>query len=143
MSQEARMQVSLQIKRGSAIYQSQPTAFTADVSGFNGPVPGTVSCSQRGTDIDLTQLTTPGGLIRIMNLDAANWIEVGAYDPLLHHFTPMQEYKPGESFIWRMSRKLGTEMGTGTGTGTLESGIRLRIKGVNAAVIVLVEAFDG
>lgn len=140
MADEARISNSLQIKVGSLEYRSQPTAFYADVSTAKGPTPGLVSCTQAGTDVDLSLLTTPG-LCRIQNLDDTNKIIVGRWDPDNSRFYPMMDLLAGETFVIRLAADVEDEY-SGTGTGTTATASTLRIKGTNATCLALVEAFE-
>lgn len=140
MAQEARLQLSLQIKSGNLTYQSQPTVFTADMTGSKGPCPGAITVSPAGTDVDFGQLATPA-LCRIMNLDATNFVSVGIWDPIAVRFHPLAEILHGESYILRLSRHLHQEYGTGTGTG-LSTTTRLRIRADRTNCNVVVEAFE-
>ncbi len=142
MSNEIRVQSSLQVRKGELDYSSRPTSFNANMAGSRGPTPGMVMCSPTGTDIDLTQLAVLGGVCRIQNLDPTNYIECGPYDPNVTTYLPFIELLPGESYPLRLSRFLGSEMGNVPGTGTTGSSVRLRIKGVGGTCPVLVEAFD-
>lgn len=144
MSQESQVQTSLRIKKGNLLYQSQPNAFNADVAGTNGPSPGAVTIATKPTSISFAQLNTMGGLCRIMNIDTTNFVTWGILDSVTHHFYPLGEMLPGETYVLRLSRKLGTEYGTGAGTGTdvVGTGDTLAFKADNAQVVVLVEAFD-
>lgn len=144
MANEAFVQAALRIVKGKLTYQSQPYGFMADVSVANGPTPGAVTVSKYGTDINLSQLAVPG-LCRITNLDDTNYVEYGSYDldSPIGQFFPFGEILPGESYVLRLSRFIGQQLGTGSGTLAREaSGITFRMKAVNASVVVLVEAFD-
>lgn len=140
MANEARLQVSLQIRNGTQNYQSRPSAFAADVSSPGGPSPGQITATEEGTDVDLSELTTPG-LCRIMNLDATNYVEYGIREPATLSFYPLGELLPGESFVLRLSRNLGEEY-VGTGTGTSASTNFLHFKANGDSCRVLVEAFE-
>ena len=142
MANEAKINVSLQIKKGNITYASQPSGFQADVDSdpVLGPTPGAFEVSTQGTDADLSRLTAPGGLCRIQNLDEDNYVTWGAYDPVSTVFQPLGELLPGESYILRLSRSLGDEY-TGTGTGSDVNGT-LRFRADTDSCIVLVEAFD-
>ena len=140
MSREANITSSLQITKGNLTYQSLPPGFSADVAGAKGPTPGSVSVSTDGTDVDFSQLTTPG-LCRIMNQDASNFVTYGTWDPDDSTFRPLGELKPGESFILRLSRQLGQVQGVGVGT-VEPTNNTLRLKADTAACNVLVEAFE-
>lgn len=147
MSQEATITASLGISKIDATtnitqisYQSRPSAFKADVSGAKGPTPGAISATTNGTDIDFSQLTTPG-LCRIMNLDVTNYITVGVWEPDTSKFYPVMELKPGETYVHRWSRSVKSEW-SGTGTSVVDTNNTIRIKAANAPCNVLVETFE-
>jgi hypothetical protein len=142
MSNEARIQISLQVRRSNLTYLSQPTAFTADVAGPGGPSPGAILVGVGRTDVSLAQITNPG-LCRLQNLDATNLVEWGVYDVALNKFIAVGELLPGESYVVRLSRFLGQELVPGTGTsGGGSAATRLSLKASVAPCMVLVEAFD-
>ncbi len=144
MSSEAKITSSLVINGGNAgflNYQSLPATFTADctVAVAAGSTPGSVLCTVLGTLIDLTELTNPGGLCRLQNLDSTNYIEIGLHDAVTGEFYPVLELLPGESFIVRLARFLGEDqIGTGSGVGTKS----FYGKGHAASVALLAEAFN-
>lgn len=145
MANEAQVRSSLQITKKSGNrtqleYRSQPTVFNADVTGTKGPVPGAMTATVLGTNVDFGELTTPA-LCRISNLDVNNFVTIGIWDPENSKFFPIDEILPGESYVRRLSRDLQEEFQTGTGT-TGEDTNRLRIKADTASVNVLVEAFE-
>ena len=140
MANEARVNCSLQIRTGNLTYTSQPTGFQADVAGVKGPSPGAVTVSTAGTDIDLSELPTPG-LATLQNLDEDNYVTYGSYDPETTKFYPLGELLPGEIFPIRLSRLLGWEQGTGTGTDGPETN-RLRFYANAAECVVVVNAFE-
>jgi hypothetical protein len=136
MSSEATVRSSLQILKQSGSltvldYQSRPSTFTADVAGTKGPVPGAISVTTAGVDVNLSELTTPG-LCRLMNLDAANYVQYGVWDGVTFH--DLGELLPGETFVIRLSRNIGL------GTGTVYENLRLRAN--SATCICVVEAFE-
>lgn len=143
MANEARITSSLQIifppgATGNINYQSQPTAFNADVSTALGPTPGAIVATVAGVDVSLAVLTVPG-FCRIRNLDETNFVEVGIWDGV--SFYPFMDILAGESYIVRLSASLGDEFGTGTGTSG--PGINtLRVKADTASCNVVVEAFE-
>ncbi len=142
MADEAQIRSSLSIVSGKLEYRSQPTAFNADVTGSKGPVPGAIQVTTAGTDVDFSELTTPG-LCRLMNLDPTNFVVYGIWDPESHTFFPLGELLPGEFAVLRLARDLQEEMGTAAGTGTTGADTnRLRFKAHTAACNVLVEAFE-
>lgn len=138
MANEAQVRVSLQIRKGLMAYQSSPTSFNADVAGSKGRTPGTITVGTNATNVDLSQLTTPG-LVWLQNLDASNYVEWGVHDGLLFH--PLGEILPGECYVLRLSRNLGEEeQATGTGTTGVVNSLCLRANG--AACRVTVDAFE-
>lgn len=140
MADEATIRASLQIDSGNLSYSSKPTAFQADVAGSKGPVPGAITVSVDGTDVDLSELTTPG-LCRIMNLDDTNYVTVGIYDTSATEFYPLLELLPGETFVFRLSRVVGLEV-EAPGTGTYAGATSMRVRANTAPCNVLVEAFE-
>lgn len=123
-------------------YTSLPAAFLADMTGAKGPVPGAFTAATTGTDVDLSELTTPGVCI-IKNFDDTNYVTYGMWDPESNLFYPLGEVQPGEAWPLRLSRFISQEYGTGTGTGTAgPSTNKLRIIANAAACNVSVEAFE-
>lgn len=141
MSNEIRVQCSLQIKNGFLDYASRPTAFLADMATVGGPSPGEISVALAGTDVDLSQLTDPG-FVWLMNLDPTNYVEFGVYDSVTGKFYPLGELLPGQFTQFMLSRFLGAEFGTGTGTGGFTGTTRFRIKATGSACRVVVHAFE-
>ena len=141
MANEATVQSSLQIKSGNLEYNSRPSGFKADINTAKGPTPGAITVTDDGTDVDLSELTTPG-LCRLMNLDASYDIQVGRYDPVTDRFYPLIRVKPGESYVIRLDPDVLEEY-TGTGTMDQASDSTLRIKAVGvASAFAVVEAFE-
>lgn len=139
MSNEAQIQSSLVIRRGSLLY-GRPRMFQADVSATKGPTPGYVLVSTEGTDIEFTELTTPG-LVRIQNVDTTNYVEYGIFDPQTNVFYPLGELLPGEEYVLRFSRNLQEEY-VGTGTGTSAPTNTFRMKANGAPCGVQIDAFE-
>jgi len=143
MSQEIRLQLSLLVRKGALVYQSNPTALVADMGGSSGPTPGSIHVALGvGIDVSLSQIVIPGGWCFIMNLDSTpqptpNYVEYGIND--VNNFFPLGELLPGEFTVKRLSRNLGKEY-IGTGTGIVNSTFRLKAHG--AATLVRVEIFD-
>lgn len=133
MSNEATIHTSLQISNSTSgfKYRSYPTGYNDDVTGSKGPTPGAIACSTGGTDVDLSELTTPGWC-RIENLDPTNYITVGIWDGLTFH--EFGEVGPNEFWVIKLSRLVGDAVGTDYGN--------LRIKADTATCNVLVEAFE-
>jgi hypothetical protein len=142
MANEVRVNASLAINKPTANqnYQALPSAFRADMTGSKGPLPGAVTIPVIGADIDLSGLTSLGGFCRIMNIDTVNYVTYGIKDTGTNTFYPLGEMQPGETFIIRLSRKLGKdEVGTGTFSG---STAHLHMKADTGPCVVKVEAFD-
>lgn len=140
MAREANIVTSLRINKGNIRYQNQPTNFVADVSGSKGPTPGAITATTAGTDVDLSELTTPG-LCRIQNTDDANYVQVGVWNPDQNEFYPVMRLLPGESFVIRLDPHVNQEYEQ-TGTGTTGQLNTLRILAANASCVVVVEAFE-
>ena len=140
MANEVTIVSSLRIVTGNLIYQSQPTAFSAAMTGSKGPTPGAISVPIGGVAVTFGELITPG-FCRLMNLDATNYVEYGIRDPGINVFYPLGEILPGESFILRLSRNLLEEY-TGTGTGTTSTGNQFWLKANTATCYIVVEAFE-
>lgn len=141
----ARIQGSLQITVGNLNYLSRPSSFAAVVNKANGPTPGAMKVPTHGVDVDFSELTAMGGLCRLMNLDSTNFVTYGILDGLTSKFYPLGELGPGETYILRLSRDLGTRYGTGSGTGSGShptGNETLHMRADLAPCIVLVEAFD-
>jgi hypothetical protein len=139
MANEATFRTSLQITKGNLNYQSQPTAFSGNVSASRGPVPGFLVIPTTGLDISFTGLTTPA-YCWMQNLDTTNFVTYGIYDPDTAEFYPLGEILPGEFYTLRISRQLGLEYGTGA--GSTGSGTTLRFKADTASVNVRIDCFD-
>lgn len=127
MSSEARVSSSLQITVGKLQYQSQPSAFVADVSaaGGYGPTPGMVLATIAGVSVDLSKLTILGGLARVQNMDSTNFIQLGMYDPDTGKMYWFMDLLPGESYIIRLSRSYANEV---VGSGTTGSNVAFRVR---------------
>lgn len=140
---QVRSQLTIQKRSGSLSlidYRSGPATFVATVSGTKGPVPGAFRATEDGTDVDLSELDSPG-LCRVMNLDADNPVTLGRWDNDAERFYPVMKLLPGESFVIRLADDVADEY-SGTGTGTTAASTTLRVKAHNAACNVLVEAFE-
>lgn len=142
MTVTATFRVSLAVKdsTNSGSYQSSPTSFEATLSSFNGPCPGVISVGTSGTQVSLSQLTTPGP-VWLHNLDPTNYVEYGIRDPGSGKFYPMGELRAGEMALFRFSRNLLSDY-TNTGTGTDGDVNYLWFKANTAACKVRIEAFE-
>lgn len=139
MANEATVRVALTIAQAAGVnYQSYPGTYRVNVTGSKGPAPGAFTAAVApGTDVDLSQLTTPT-LCIIRNLDPTNFVEWGIWDGA--DFFPLGEIGPGEFYLIKLSRNLGKEYGAGT--GTIGSTKKLRFRADTAACNVVVEAFE-
>lgn len=124
---------------GNINYSSSPTTFRADVDTAEpkGPTPGSITAETAGTDVVFEELSSPGGMCFIRNLDAENFVTYGLWDGAA--FAPLGELLPNEHTVIRLSRQLIA--GTYTGTGSPGAG-NLRIVADTAPCRVTVEAFD-
>lgn len=138
MANEITVNCNLQVVNGSLQYQSRPTSFNASQAVAIGPAVGSKLIATTGTQIDLSTLTTPG-MCRIQNLDAANYVEYGLTDGT--YFYPLGEILPGETYVLRLYRRLGSREAT-PGTGSTAGTLHLMIRADTAACYVLVEVFN-
>ena len=142
MADEIRISLGLQIIKNNLHYIAQPTAFTADLatSAPKGPTPGAILVALAGTDLDLSELTTPGWA-RFWNLedDGGNFFEWGIWDGVT--FYPVGEVHPGEGALFKVSQNLTEEFGTGTGTTGADINT-LRLRADTAPVKALAEVFE-
>lgn len=145
MAREARWLSELVVKKAAADgytdYRSsqQSNVNYADVTGDKGPTPGVIAVSTSGTDVDLSELTTPG-LCRMRN-EGASVITYGIWDGV--EFYPLGEMQPGESYVIRLSRFLNQSIGTGSGSTAYDgTTYTLRLKAYLATGQAKVEAFE-
>lgn len=117
-----------------------PSSFQADITGTKGPTPGAITATIAGTDVDLTELSTPG-FCEIHNQDGTNFVTVGIWDPETLKFYPILEVGPAEKYALKLSRLLQQEFQTGAGTTGPDTN-RLRIKADTASCVVYVGAFE-
>jgi hypothetical protein len=138
MADEARVRSGFTIQNGGLVRRNPTASFTVDVDGENGPSPGAVTVATTGTDIDFSQLITPG-LCQLSNLDVTNYYEYGIHEPVTGTFYPLGEVGPGESYCIKFSRNLLEEY-VGTGTSGPTNTFQLRAN--TAAVVAVVEAYE-
>lgn len=138
MSDEIRVTTSLSVNKDNLSYQSQPSAFTADMSGSGGPSPGILNVTTSGRNVFFTELTSPG-LCRIQNLSTTYSVRWGIHDGSIFH--PVGKILPGETYTIRLDPDLGEEEAD-TGTGTSAAINNFYVKAVGGTAKVLVEAFD-
>ena len=141
MACEIDIRMSLRIRKDKLDYQSNPTGFTDDLTGTKGPTPGAIAVSTQGTNVDLSQLTTPGWCW-LQNLDVDNYVEWGIYDTERDVFFPIGELGPGQTALYKCSRNVLEEYFPATGTGTTAPTNKLRLRADKAACNVRVEVFE-
>jgi hypothetical protein len=134
MANEIRVTSSLQIRKGSLQYLSQPATVQADMHGSRGPTPGAVEIATgAGTDISLAELSQPGGYARLINLEvdagtgtiANNYVTIGIKSG--GTFYPFTWLLPGEQVPLRFVPNV---------VGTYHA------IAAHAPVQLLIEAFD-
>lgn len=139
MSNEVSVRVSLQIRKG--FLDEKPSAsYRADMAGSKGPTPGAFTVTTDGTDVDLSELITPGFCF-LKNLDATNFVEYGIWEPATSKFYPLGVLRPGRAFVLEFSPNLFEEY-EGTGTGTSAPTNTFRMKANGAPCNVAVEAYE-
>lgn len=127
MSNELTVTAAIKVSNGNLSYSSLPTQCQANQSVANGPSPGAVSVATGGTDIGLSQLTTPAWA-RVINLDLTNFVTIGIYKSAV--FYPLIEILPGQLAVFRLSRS------------ALGGGATVRAVADTAAVKILFDCFD-
>jgi hypothetical protein len=138
MANEARVSVSLAIKKGNLTYQNSPTSYRATVTYAKGPVPGGKVIATTGTDISFSGLDRPG-LCVLQNLDSANTVRYGLHDGT--KFRRWGKLKPGEIAHFRFDELFGETADT-PGTGT-DSGVEVfHMRADTAPCNVRIEAFE-
>lgn len=141
MADEATIRSTIQIVKGNIRYQPPlPAVIRETVDGEKGPVPGALTIAITGTNVDFSQLDTPG-LVRIINYDDTNYVEWGIWSTTHSKFFPLGEILPGRDAVFRFSRNLREEY-TNTGTGTSAEINNFHLKANTAACVVSVEAFE-
>lgn len=137
MADEVRVQWSMSVKKGNVDKRHGGT-FTADLTGTNGPTPGVVAVSASGTDITLSQLTTPGWA-ELKNIGSSGYIEVGIREPELGQFYPFLELSAGESLPVQFSRNL---LEGWTSTGTTPANNRLHARNSSGTGYLEISAYE-
>jgi hypothetical protein len=140
MSQEIRIQATLQVTNPPVQYYSQPGVSIANQVGVGGPAPGTVLAGVGGININFGPLTTPA-CCRIQNYDTVNFITYGVFDAESNEFYPLGEALPGESYVIRLSRHMKTVYPP-TGTGSPGAPLSFHIRADRAPCLVQVDAFQ-
>lgn len=140
MADEATVRSYLRIQLGEIALPPYSVAFTADVSSLGGPTPGTITVTEDGVDISLTQLTNPG-LCFIHNLSELYSARLGLWDVDQSVFKPLFLFLPGEGYVVRLDTLVEEEF-AGTGSGTSGAANRLRLKSTGGNIKVLVAAHE-
>lgn len=138
MANEVTISSSLNISNGNLRYRTSRLSFTGDMDGEGGPSPGAIIVPTTGTDVDFTELVTPG-YCELTNYDDTNFVEWGIHDGTLFH--PIGQILPGETYIIRLSPSLGREE-VAVGTGSTNPPNTFFLKADTASCIVFVGAFD-
>lgn len=141
MSNEIRVNGTLQVTNGNLSYQSKPTSFLDNQSVANGPAPGTITATLAGTLVNLSQLAKPG-YCWFQNLDSTNTVEVGL--AIGGFFYPFFRLGPGKFLPgMQLSEYFGEDVGTGTSGTAFTPGVaQMMIKAITAPCDVRVDCFD-
>lgn len=134
----------LDIRKDNLRYRHPKTSFRADMDGLLGPTPGAMLISVTGTDIDLSEIVTPGFVV-VDNYDDTNFFTLGIWDADTATFYPILEVGPGEYYPFKFSRLLLAQFGTGgnLGTGSIaDSNQTLRAYADTAAVNGFIGVFE-
>lgn len=143
MADEADIRVSLQIQKDQVYYASQPTQYYADVDtvpSSDGTLPGLVTVTTEGTDVNLSSFVDPR-LCMMRNFGPGYYVEYGIFDPQTNIFYPLGEMLPNENYLVRLSRNLFEQYGP-TGTGTTPAENTFRMKSNGASSVCLVSVFE-
>jgi hypothetical protein len=141
MALEITVQETMTIRKSTANIdeQTRPNQFTADMTGTKGPTPGLITVPTTGKVVNLTALSTMGGMCRFYNRSLVNFVTIGVYDGT--RFYPFCELLPGEFTRVRLSRYLNQEF-IGSSSGTNADVNALMIIADTAECEVKVEAYD-
>lgn len=141
MSNEISVNGSVVLRKGSL---NDNIPFTnlvdMDTDDPKGPVPGAISITTVGVEIDVSQLTTPGVGVWF-NLDDENYFEWGIKEPENNRFYMIGEVGPGEAWPFQFSRNLLEDYG-GTGTGTTPPTNKLWARANGATVYGGLKAYE-
>ena len=142
MANEITVRAGLQVRKGFLYSPVRLPSFQDDQSGAGGPAPGQFNVSRFGTNLDLSELGTPGWAF-VQNLSNTYSVEWGGWDGTV--FIPIGELLPGQGHPIRLSPNLG-ERYDDTGTATTAGIYSIRFKadfdsGADG-VDVLVEAYE-
>lgn len=103
MAEEIKVVASLQVDNGLFhLPKAGPSIVKIDQNNPGGGVPGTVTVTVGGIDIDLSPpaLGTPGW-VRMENTDPTNFVEFGIYNGGI--FYPLGKMLPGEPALFRLA----------------------------------------
>ena len=150
MANEWSVRAGIQLGRNAQTYRTTPGAYNANFNGSVGPVPGSFIVPTYGIDVDLSKITTLGGLCEISNIDntavagtpqVGNPVHYGIRDTSTGKVYMTFMIWPGETHIVRLSTFLFNEI-SGTSSGTTGSGVVLHMIAPDGAATVKVMAFD-
>lgn len=100
MSAEIKVVASLSCTKGNFTLPANSKQVSADQSGTGGGVPGSVTATTGGVDIDATGVAALGWA-RLQNLDVTNWVEFGV--KVGGTFYPVARLLPGEPVLLRLT----------------------------------------
>ena len=157
MANEITLSTSLSIFKADSngvvlLRKNYSTSFQNDMSGNQGPYPGSLTVPTTGKLVYLTAEIVTAGWCWFANQGRADgaahtdeYIEIGVFDPQVTPapgvFHPLLELSPGEGFPVKLSRNL-QEQYAGSGSGTTTPENYLYLKAYRASQIVNVEAFS-
>lgn len=137
MADEVQVQSTVQIKKNNVNYRNTTTAFKDDITGTEkGPVPGAITATTAGNDVDLSQLTVPGYCV-ITN-QGNQIVHYGLHDG--SNFFPIGMVRPGKLNVISFSSLFGNVLAD-TGTGDVGN-TTFRVLAENQDTNILVEAFE-
>lgn len=142
MSGEVRSTIQVNIRKGNLNYQSFPASWQGNIDATNpsGPAPGAIQVTTAGVSVVFNELVLPSYCI-LQNLDLTNFVSYGL--DYGGDFLPLGEVLPGELYVIRLSRLLGTLISDViTGTGAAASGATFFLKAEISPVNVFVGAFE-
>lgn len=130
MANEVQVRTQIIINNGNLKHNPGQFQFTDDAvaSPGLGPAPGAFIAEADGTDVDLSQFTTPAW-IELANLENSDGATVGwgVYDVENDKYIPVGKLKPGWRIPFCLDELFGSELQpSAISTGTDVGNIRLR-----------------
>jgi len=142
MAREITINCQLRVSKGNLQWPGLGiTTFQPTLYGSIGPIPGAFTVSLGGTDINLSNLNTLGGVGQIINYDTVNTVTYGIKDGTTQKFYPLHDVLPGESYVFRISQYLH-EIYPTSGTGSSVPLDTWHIKAHVAPCEVFIGVFD-